>query len=181
VGQEPLYYNALDTGRPPIGIDLTKPPHDVPSRYVSRYIDEQNSPQFPFGYGESYTTFSFGATNISTPKLSASALNRNLKGAAAMVAEADITNTGSRSADELVQLYIRLQGTSVAEPVRALKAFQTVPLAPGETKHVKFELKPETFAFWNSKDQFAAEPSKLTVWISPDSAHGTPAEAEILP
>jgi beta-glucosidase len=181
VGQEPLYYNALDTGRPPVGIDLTKPPSDVASKYVSRYIDEQNSPQFPFGYGESYTSFSFGTTKISTQKLSAAALNKNLKGAAAMVAETDLTNTGSRGGDEVVQLYIRLQGTSVAEPVRALKGFQSVTLAPGETKHVKFELKPETFAFWNSSDQFAAEPSKLTVWIGPDSANGTAAEAEIVP
>ena len=179
VGQEPLYYNALDTGRPPDGMDLTKPPSDVASRYVSRYIDEQNSPQFPFGYGESYTTFSFGVTKISTQKLSATALNKNLKGAAALVAETDVTNTGSRSGDEVVQLYIRLQGTSVAEPVRALKGFQTVTITPGETKHVKFELKPEAFAFWNSRNEFAAEPSKLTVWIGPDSAHGTPAEAEI--
>jgi beta-glucosidase len=181
VGQEPLYYNALDTGRPPDGIDLTKPPSDVASRYVSRYIDEQNTPQFPFGYGESYTTFSFGATKISTQKLSAAVLNKNLKGAAALVAETDVTNTGSRSGDEVVQLYIRLQGTSVAEPVRALKGYQTVTLAAGETKHVKFELRPETFAFWNSHDQFVAEPSKLTVWISPDSAHGTAAEAVIEP
>ena len=181
VGQEPLYYNALDTGRPPDGIDLTKPPSDVASRYVSRYIDEQNTPQFPFGYGESYTTFSFGATKISTQKLSAAVLNKNLKGAAAMVAETDVTNTGSRSGDEVVQLYIRLQGTSVAEPVRALKGFQNLTLGPGETKHVKFELKPDAFAFWNSRDQFVAEPSKLTVWISPDSAHGTAADAVIAP
>jgi beta-glucosidase len=181
VGQEPLYYNALDTGRPPDGIDLTKPPSDVASRYVSRYIDEQNTPQFPFGYGASYTTFSFGATKISTQKLSAAVLNKNLKGAAALVAETDVTNTGARSGDEVVQLYIRLQGTSVAEPVRALKGFRTVTLAAGETKHVKFELGPEAFAFWNSRDQFVAEPSKLTVWISPDSAHGTAAEAVIAP
>jgi beta-glucosidase len=181
VGQEPLYYNALDTGRPPDGMDLTKPPSDVASRYVSRYIDEQNTPQFPFGYGASYTTFSYGATKISTQKLSAAALNKNLKGAAAMVAETDVTNTGSRSGEEVVQLYIRLQGTSVAEPVRELKGFQTLTIGPGETRHVKFELKPDTFAFWNSQNQFAAEPAKLTVWIAPDSAHGTAAEAEILP
>jgi beta-glucosidase len=98
-----------------------------------------------------------------------------------MAAEADVTNTGSRAANEVVQLYLRLQGTSVAQPVRALKGFQTVSLAPGETKRVKFELKPEAFTIWNDRDQFATEPAKLTVWISPDSAHGTPAEAEILP
>jgi len=181
VGQEPLYYNHLSTGRPPGNVDLTHPPTDAASRYVSRYIDEQDSPQFPFGYGESYTTFSYGATSISTQRMSAKALNQNLNGAAAMTAEADVTNSGSRRGDEVVQLYIRLQGTSIAEPVRALKGFQTITLAPSETRHVKFELKPEAFAFWNDHQHFAAEPSKVTVWISPDSAHGTPADAEIVP
>ena len=181
VGQEPLYYNALDTGRPPGDVDLTHPPSDVVSKYVSRYLDEQNSPQFPFGYGGSYTTYSYGPTTISTSHLSAAALNKNLKGTAAVFAETDVTNTGSRAGNETVQLYIRLEGTSVAEPVRALKGFQSITIAPGETKHVKFELKPEAFAIWNARNEFAAEPAKLTVWISPDSAQGTPAKAEIVP
>ncbi len=181
VGQEPLYYNALDTGRPAGDIDVTHPPSDVASKYVSRYIDEQNTPQFPFGYGGSYTTFSYGPTSISTQKLSATALNKSLNGTAAMTAEADVTNSGTRAGNETVQLYVRLEGTSVAEPVRMLKGFQTISLAPGETKKVKFELKPETFAIWNDHNQFAAEPAKLTVWISQDSAHGTPAKAEIVP
>jgi beta-glucosidase len=180
VGQEPLYYNALDTGRPAADMDLTRPPNDVATRYVSRYIDEQNTPQFPFGYGGSYTTFSYGATTISTKRLSAAELNKNLNSSGgAMVAEAEVRNTGSRAGDEVVQLYIRLQGTSTAQPVRALKGFQAVSLAPGESKKVKFELPAEAFAIWNDRNQFAAERSKLTVWISPDSAHGTPAEAEI--
>lgn len=185
VGQEPLYYNALSTGRPAGDTDLTRPPYDVPSRYVSRYIDEQNTPQFPFGYGGSYTSFAYGATTISTQRLSAAVLNKGLSagatGTAAMSAEADVTNTGSRPGDEVVQIYIRLQGTSVAEPVRMLKGFQTVSFAAGETKKVKFELKPEAFAIWNDHNQFAAEAAKVNVWISPDSAHGSPAQAEIVP
>ena len=184
VGQEPLYYNHLNTGRPPGDVDLTKPPGDIVSRYVSRYIDEQNTPQFPFGYGGSYTTFSYGSTTISTKKLSAAQLNKNLntpETAAAVIAETTVTNTGSQAANEVVELYIRLQGTSVAEPVRALKGFQTIAIAPGESKQVKFELKPEAFAIWNDRNQFAAEPAKVTVWISPDSAHGSPVEAEIVP
>ena len=184
VGQEPLYYNALNTGRPPDDIDLTRPPTDIVSRYVSRYIDEQNSPQFPFGYGGSYTSFAYGPTKISTQKLSAEALNRGSAATisgAAMTAEAEVTNTGSRPGEETVQLYIQLRGTSVAQPVRVLKGFQRVAIAPGETTRVKFELMPEAFAIWNDHNEFAAEPAKLTVWISPDSAHGSPAEAEILP
>lgn len=193
VGQEPLYYNHLNTGRPPGNADLTRPPTDVASRYLSRYIDEQNSPQFPFGYGGSYTTFSYGAPSISTKRLSASTLNANFKSTrksandsvrepqSVMTAEADVTNTGSRAGDEVVELYIQLTGTSVAEPVRMLKGFQTVSLGPGESKKVKFELTGESFAIWNDHNQFAAEPAKLSLWISADSAQGSPAQAEIVP
>jgi beta-glucosidase len=183
VGQEPLYYNSLSTGRPPYDTDLTRPPANIAERYVSRYIDEQNTPQFPFGYGGSYTSFAYGTTKISVQRSSAAALNKGLaaglNGEAAMIADAEVTNTGSRAGEEVVQLYIELRGTSVAEPVRMLKGFQTVSMAPGETKKVKFELRPEAFAIWNDRNEFAAEPSKVTVWISPDSAHGLPAEAEI--
>jgi beta-glucosidase len=182
VGQEPLYYNALNTGRPPGDVDLTRPPTDIVSKYVSRYLDEPNSPQFPFGYGGSYTTFSYGETKISTRTLNAAVLNRKLSDrTVAMTAEADVTNTGPRAGEELVQLYIQLRGTSTAQPVRALKGFQRISLAPGETKHVKFDLKPKDLAIWNDKNEFAAEPAKLKIWISSDSAHGSPAEGEILP
>ena len=183
VGQEPLYYNALNTGRPPDDVDLTQPPHDVPTRYVSRYIDELNSPQFPFGYGASYTTYSYGQTKVNKTKLSAADLNQALSqaGAAALTVEADVSNTGSRAGEELVQLYVRLQGTSTAQPVRALKGYQRIALAPGETKKVKFNLEPDAFAIWNDHNEFAFEPAKVTVWISPDSAGGSEAKLEILP
>jgi beta-glucosidase len=184
VGQEPLYYNHLSTGRPPGDVDLTRPPTDIVSRYVSRYIDEQNTPQFPFGYGDSYASFNYGATTIGMQRLSAASLNKGIAAGTdqpAMTAAADVTNTGSRAAEEVVQLYIQLLGTSVAEPVRMLKGFQTVALAPGETKKVKFELKPETLAIWNDHNEFAVEPAKLKVWISPDSARGSAAETEITP
>ena len=182
VGQEPLYYNALSTGRPPGDVDLTKPPKDTETKYVSRYLDEQNTPQFPFGYGLTYTTFSYGATKISASSLKAAELNKDLTSdATALSAETDVKNTGNRAGEEMVEVYIRLQGTSTTQPVRALKGFQRVLLAPGETKKVKFDLKPESFAIWNDKNQFAAEAAKLTVWISPDSAHGTPAQADIIP
>jgi len=185
VGQEPLYYNSLNTGRPAGSTDLVHPPVDTASRYVSRYIDEQNTPQFPFGYGGSYTSYIYGTTSISTRSLSAAAINKSLRAgrdaAVVMTAEVEVTNTGSRAGNEVAQIYIQLQGTSVAEPVRMLKGFQTVAIAPGETKKVKFDLKPDVFAIWNQRNEFAAEPAKLRVWISPDSAGGSAAEAEILP
>jgi beta-glucosidase len=183
VGQEPLYYNALDTGRPPGNADLSHPPANSEDKYLSRYIDEQNSPQFPFGYGGSYTTFGYGPTSISRQRVSAAALNLNLgdKADAVVAVEAEISNTGARAGEETVQLYVRLQGTSVAQPVRALKGFQRVALAPGEKKTVKFDLKPEAFAIWNDRNEFAAEPAKVIVWISPDSAHGSEAQMEIVP
>ena len=179
VGQEPLYYNALSTGRPP---ELANPPDD---KYVSRYIDEQNSPQFPFGYGLSYTSLRYGATEVSRNHLKASSLNAMLGTGGvqnpALTASAEVTNTGSRAAEEVVQLYVRLQGTSVAQPVRALKGFQRVALAPGETKRVTFALRPDAFAMWNDRNQFAVEPAKVSIWISPDSAHGTAGAVEIVP
>jgi beta-glucosidase len=185
VGQEPLYYNALSTGRPPGSTDLTRPPYDTESRYVSRYIDEQNSPQFPFGYGESYTSFRFGATEVTKSQLSAAALNQHLSVAgdatSILTAATDISNTGSRAGEELVQLYIRLEGTSTAQPVRALKGFERIALAPGETKRVIFNLTPDAFAIWNDRNQFAVEPANVTVWISPDSASGSDAKLKILP
>ena len=185
VGQEPLYYNALSTGRPPGKIDLTHPPNDVESKYVSRYIDEQNTPQFPFGYGGSYTTFGYGPTEIGKTQLSAAHLNQGLTGKAdtadALTVETAVSNTGSRAGEELVQLYVRLQGTSTAQPVRALKGFQRITLAPGETKKVTFHLEPDAFAIWNDRNQFAVEPAKVTLWVSPNSASGSEAKLDILP
>jgi beta-glucosidase len=185
VGQEPLYYNALSTGRPPGKIDLTRPPSDTESKYVSRYLDEQNTPQFPFGYGGSYTSFSYGPTAVNKTKLSAAELNQGLAGGSGqtdvLTADATVSNTGSRSGEELVQLYVRLQGTSTAQPVRALKGFQRVALAPGESKKVTFQVPADALAIWNDHNRFAVEPARLTVWISPDSASGSEAKLDILP
>ena len=151
---------------------------------MSRYIDEQNTPQFPFGFGLSYTTFEYGAAKISKGEVSAAELNRGLSEHArdaGLKVTSTVTNTGSRAGEETVQLYVRLQGTSTAQPVRALKGFQHVALAPGETKTVEFELDPQALAVWNANNEFAVEPAKVTVWISPDSARGVGAPLEILP
>jgi len=175
VGQEPLYYNALSTGRPAVaGSD---------PKYVSRYIDEESTPQFPFGFGLSYSTFQYGATEIDSKTLKASQLRSalNKKVAPALTATAAVTNSGSVAGEEVVQLYVRLEGTSTAQPVRALKGFQRVSLAPGETKKVTFNLAPDAFALWSIDNQFTVEAAKATVWISPNSAAGTGTPLEITP
>ena len=174
VGQLPLYYNALNTGRPANKKDLTQPPGDSDDMYVSRYLDERNEPQFPFGHGLSYTTFRYGPAKLSASSFKASA-------PAALTASAEVTNTGSRPGEEVVQLYVRLMGTSVSQPVRTLKGFQRVALAPGQTKTVTFALSPDAFALWNDRNQWVVEPAKAAVWISPDSAQGAPAALQILP
>jgi len=184
VGQEPLYYDALSTGRPPGNVDLTRPPKDGDEKYVSRYIDEQDSPQFPFGFGLSYTTFRYTNLHLDKTSLNAGELNDQLQrheGAANAVINVsiEITNTGSRAGDETVQCYVRLQGTSIALPVRALVGFQRVSLAPGESKKLTFPLGPEAFAFWNDQNKFSAEPAKLTLWVAPDSSQGVHQELEI--
>jgi beta-glucosidase len=81
---------------------------------------------------------------------------------------------------ETVQVYVRLQGTSTAQPVRALKGFQKVTLAPGELKKVTFELGADAFALWDDQNQHTAEPSRVTVWVSPDATRGEPATVEIV-
>ena len=184
VGQEPLYYDALNTGRPADGVDLNHPPTDSKEKFLSRYIDEPNSPQFPFGFGLSYTEFRYGNVELSTNKLSAAQLASQLSPSAqetnpVLTVSADVTNTGTRAAEEVVQLYVRLQGTSVALPVRALKGFQRVSLSPGETRKVTFQLGPEAFAFWNINNQYTVEPAHVTIWIAPDSAHGQSATLDL--
>jgi len=184
VGQEPLYYDALSTGRPAGQIDLTHPPKNGDDKFVSRYIDEQNSPQFPFGYGLSYTSYRYGDPKIEKTQLSAKTLNEQLRSSeraarTAMSVTTEITNTGTRAGEETVQLYLRLQGTSIAQPVRALSGFQHIALAPGETKTVTFPLGPEAFAFWNDQNKFAAEPARVTLWVSPDSSRGSEATLQI--
>jgi beta-glucosidase len=185
VGQEPLYYNALNTGRPAAAFDLTKPPQGGgDEKYVSRYIDQQNSPQFPFGYGLSYTSFSYGAPELSRHELQAARLNQVLRAGTAkpvLTASAEVTNAGTRPGVAVVQLYVGLRGTSVAQPVRALAGFRSVALAPGETRKVSFDLGPAAFALWNDRQQFAAEPASASVWISSDAATGAGAEISIRP
>lgn len=177
VGQEPLHYDALDTGRPvPPSADLSKPPTIFRDRWFSRYIDEQNAPLFRFGHGLSYTAFAYSPVTLSAASLSAAEINGR---GGRLVASAQVSNTGKRAGTEVVQLYIRQRGTSVARPVRELKGFARVALAAGESKRVEFTLGRDELAFWNIDMKNVAEPATLQVWIAHDSASGTPAEVTI--
>jgi len=185
IGQIPIYYNALNTGRPAASTDLTHPPRNSLEKYLSRYVDEQNSPQFPFGYGLSYSSLQYSETHVDSTKLSALAINANLRRAAQdnalhATASANVKNTGTRAVDEVVQLYIRLTGTSMEEPVRKLVGFKRISLASGETQSVSFPLGAEAFSLWNMQNNLRVEPSHVQLWISSDSSSGLPAELEIV-
>ena len=116
-------------------------------RFVSRYVDELNAPLFPFGYGLSYTTFTYSPFSLSRRALSAAAIN---SGQSSLTTTTDLTNSGRRSGTEVAQCYIRLTGTSVARPVRELRGFRRVELAPGQTKHIEFTLGRDELSFWIS-------------------------------
>jgi beta-glucosidase len=177
VGQEPLYYNPLSTGRPATGLDLSRPPgSSVDEKYKSRYIDEHNLPLFPFGFGLSYTTFAYSRPAVSAPQVSADALNR---GQASIRVSAEVRNTGERTGEEVVQLYIRLRGTSVARPVRELKGYQRVALAPNESRRVEFILGRDELSFWNIEMKNVVEPAELTIWIGSDSQSGAEVRVDL--
>jgi beta-glucosidase len=190
VGQEPLYYDALSTGRPADGVNLSRPPSNAAEKYVSRYIDEENTPLFPFGYGLSYTRFSYSPVKLSAATVSASRLNEGTGATPAppntasfvgpgIRVSAVVTNTGTRPGLETVQLYIRQRGTSVARPVKELKGFKVLQLAPGESRQVEFTLGREQLAFWNLEMRYQVEPAQVSVWVAPTSADGAPAQFTI--
>jgi beta-glucosidase len=141
VGQLPMFYNRKPSAR-------------------RGYIDGSTAPLYPFGFGLSYTTFSFSA-----PRLAHAAIARN----GATRVSVDVTNTGKLAGDEVVQLYIRDDISSVTRPLLELKGFQRITLAPGETRTVTFDIKPEHLRFYNADMQRVVEPGSFTISVGPDS------------
>lgn len=169
-GQMPLYYSHKSSGRPASDIvlidDIPMEAGQTSTGCTSFYLDAGYGAAYPFGYGMSYTTFSFGQ-----PRLSATEIAPD----GSLTIECDITNTGSREGAEVAQLYVHDKVASVIRPVRELKGFEKVTLAPGETRTVSFTLNGADLAFHNSACQAVVEPGEFEVWVSNDCQSGTPA------
>ncbi len=165
VGQVPIYYNHLNTGRPP---SETGP--EAEDKYRSKYIDVSFTPEYPFGFGLSYTAFAYGNLHVSAP---------SMRIGGSLTVSAEVANTGTVEADEVVQLYTRQVAASLSRPVRELKDFRRVHLKPGEKQTVEFTLKSSALAFHKGA-QLVTEPGLIQVWISPDSSAGMPAQFELV-
>jgi beta-glucosidase len=169
VGQVPIYYARLNTGRPPsareLGIPIGNPVN--PTGYTSKYVDVDYTPEYPFGYGLSYTTFEYSDLRVSAPKL---------RMGGELTVSAKVRNKGIREADEVVQLYVRDLVASVVRPVRELKGFRRIHLKPGETRTVEFSMTTDDLAFYNEQMRLVTEPGKFQVWIAPDSVRGVEGE-----
>jgi beta-glucosidase len=150
-GQIPIYYNHRNTGRPA----------DSANHYTSKYLDLPWTPLFPFGYGLSYTTFAY-----SNLKLSAS----SIPAGDSLTVSVDVKNTGDRTGDDVVQLYIRDNVASVAEPVKELKGFRRISLQPGENRTISFRLQPDAFGLYDREMRRVIEPGKFTIYAGTSSA-----------
>jgi beta-glucosidase len=129
----------------------------------SIYIDELNAPQYPFGYGLSYTTFEYSDLKVETPEVSPDGV---------LVVAVTIANSGDRAGDEIVQLYVRDLVGSVTRPVKELKGFQRISLQPGEAETVRFEVPVQQLGFHNLAMKYVVEPGDFKVWIGPHAAEG---------
>ena len=184
VGQEPLYLAQMPTGRPAGNMDLSHPPENPAEKYVSRYIDVPNSPLFPFGYGLSYSQFDYSPVTLSTSSIPiAQLMSAPGQGVAQPAIEATTTvrNAGAMAGTEIVQLYIRIRGASVEEPLRVLKGFQRVNLQPGESKKVTFPLGFQELSFINVKSQRVVEPADYTVFVGGSSTATQSADFKVAP
>lgn len=153
VGQIPIYYNHKNTGRPYL--------EGGKDDFVSNYRDQKNSPLFPFGFGLSYTTFSYGEITLSDTLLTGSAKKLNVK--------LKLTNTGKYAGEETVQLYMNDPVASVTRPVKELKQFRKVSLQPGESKEVNFTITPEDLKFYNSNLKWDWESGEFVVFVGTNS------------
>jgi beta-glucosidase len=150
VGQIPIYYSMKNTGRP----------MDANNKYTSKYLDESNDPLYPFGYGLSYTKFSYGDVS----------LNKNVISDKDQIkVTCTVTNSGKTAGEEVVQLYVRDLIGSVTRPVRELKGFQKIQLQPGESREVSFTISMAALSFYKRDMSFGTEPGKFEVYVGGNS------------
>lgn len=161
VGQVPIYYNHKNTGRP----------HDPKNHYTSYYMDLENTPLYPFGFGLSYTTFEY--SNLTLDK-------KEIKKNESLKISVDVKNTGSREGKEVVQLYIRDLVGSVTRPVKELKDFTKISLKPGETKHVEFTITPDKLKFYDINMNYVVEPGDFKVFVGTNSVDVKEADFKVV-
>lgn len=155
VGQVPIYYNHLNTGRPvPEGAKSYR-------KYQSNYLDVRNDPLFPFGYGLSYTTFKYGQPRLSTDSMSASGDG--------VTVSVRVTNTGNYDADEVVQLYIRDLVARISRPVKELKGFRRIRLAKGESRDVTFRITPDMLKYYDAELNYGLDTGQFHIMTGPNS------------
>lgn len=153
VGQLPIYYSQVNTGRPDGN-------PDVFDRFQSNYIDCRNDGLYPFGYGLSYTTFEYGEMT-----LSAETMPRD----GTLEVRVPVTNTGAYDATEIVQLYVHDRYADIARPVKELKGFQRIFLKKGESREVTFTLTAEALKYYNSQLEYGYDPGEFEVMVGPNS------------
>ena len=151
VGQIPIYYNHLNTGRP-------NPKWFT--KFTTNYLDVPNDPLFPFGYGLSYTTFEYSPLTLS---------GNSMTTGGNITASVTVTNTGSCEGTEVVQLYIRDMVGSIARPVQELKGFERICLKPGESRTVNFTINADLLKFYNSNLDYVCEPGEFEVMVGTNS------------
>nr|WP_235015255.1 fibronectin type III-like domain-contianing protein [Oceanicoccus sp. KOV_DT_Chl] len=170
VGQIPIYYNHKNTGRPANDKDFVAI-NDIPVQAWqsslgndSHYLDLGFRPAFPFGFGLTYSEFSYQKLQLSN--------QQRLSAADSLEVSVLLKNIGDQQATEVVQLYIQDVVADVTRPVRELKGFQRVSLAAGEQRRVLFTITPEMLKFHNQQMQYVIEPGRFNVWVGPDAASG---------
>ena len=170
VGQAPMYYNHLNTGRPNTGtetllMDLPLKAGQTSNGCTSYYLDSGYGPLFPFGYGLSYTTFEYSDIALDS---------REYTAADTLKVKFTLKNSGEYAGIEVAQIYVRDLVGSIARPVKELKGFQRVALNAGESKVVDFSLPVSALAFWNINNEYIVEPGDFQLWVATDSASGEP-------
>ena len=161
-GQVPLYYNHLNTGRPQ---------SQQGQLWTSGYLDQSPGPAYPFGYGLSYTTFSYSGVKASKSQMRAGET---------IEVSANVTNTGSVAGEEVVQLYLHDVAADIARPVKELKGFEKIKLEPAESRTVTFRLTEKDLSYWNQDGKFKADPGKFEVFVGGNSRDVKSAEFELV-